>query len=193
MKLVINLILAILIGILAYVLYTSINEPIAFQGEKIKRKSAVVKSLQNIRTAQELYRGVTGEFAATFDTLREVLNTGTFKLVNVQGDPDDPNNPEAVVYDTIFKPAIDSVRSLGVILDKMEMIPYSEGKMYDIAADTLTYQQTVVPVVEVGTFWKDFMGEYASPKYTKYDSNYDPNARMKFGSMDAPQLGGSWD
>jgi len=193
MKLVINLILAVLIGILAYVLYTSINEPILFQGEKSKRKSAVVKSLQNIRTAQELYRGVTGEFAATFDTLREVLNTGTFKLVNVQGDPDDPNNPEAVVYDTVFKPAIDSVRSLGVVLDKMEFVPYSEGKTYDIAADTLTYQQTIVPVVEVGTFWKDFMGEFAATKYTKYDSNYDPNARMKFGSMEAPQLGGSWD
>ena len=193
MKLVINLILAVLIGLLAYVLYTSINEPIAFQAEKSKRKNAVVKSLQNIRSAQELYRGVTGEFAATFDTLREVLNTGTFKLVNVQGDPDDPNNPEAVVYDTVFKPAIDSVNSLGVILDKMELIPYGEGKAFDIAADTLTYQQTVVPVVEVGTFWKDFMGEFANTKYTKYDSNYDPNARMKFGSMEAPQLGGSWD
>ena len=193
MKLVINLILAVLIGILAYVLYTSINEPILFQGEKSKRKNAVVKSLKNIRTAQELYRGVTGEFAGTFDTLREVLNTGTFKLVNVQGDPDDPNNPEAVVYDTVFKPAIDSVHSLGVVLDKMEFIPYSEGKTYDISADTLTYQQTVVPVVEVGTFWKEFMGEFASPKYTKYDSNYDPNSRMKFGSMEAPQLGGSWD
>jgi hypothetical protein len=193
MKLVINLILAVLIGILAFVLYNSINEPIAFQGEKSKREAAVVKSLKNIRSAQELYRGVTGEFAATFDTLREVLNTGSFKLVNVQGDPDDPNNPEAVVYDTILKPAIDSVRSLGVVLEKMEIIPYSDGKSYDISADTLTYQQTVVPVVEVGTFWKDFMGEFASEKYTKYDSKYDPNARMKFGSMDAPQLGGSWD
>lgn len=193
MKLVINLVLLAVIAGLAFVLYSGINEPIAFQAEKNKRKEAVKNKLVNIRQAQELYRGVTGQFAPTFDTLRDVLTNGSFMLVSVEGDPDDPNNPDAVVYDTTFTPAIDSVNKLGVILDKMEIIPFTDGAVFNLSADTITYQQTVVPVVEVGTTWKAFMGEYASPRYAKYDSNYDPNASFKFGSMEAPQLGGSWD
>lgn len=193
MKLVINLVLLAVIAGLAFVLYSGINEPIAFQAEKNKRKEAVKNKLVNIRQAQELYRGVTGQFAPTFDTLRDVLTNGNFMLVSVEGDPDDPNNPDAVVYDTTFTPAIDSVNKLGVILDKMEIIPYTDGSVFNLSADTITYQQTVVPVVEVGTTWKEFMGEYASPRYAKYDSSYDPNASFKFGSMEAPQLGGSWD
>lgn len=193
MKLVINLVLIALVAVLSWVLIGSIREPIEFQAEKSRRKDAVVKKLMNIRSAQELYRGVTGEFAGTFDTLKQVMKEGKFKIINVQGDPDDPNNPDAVVYDTIFKPAIDSFNTLGLVLDKMEIIPFSGGKIFNISADTITYQQTVVPVVEVGTVWKDFMGDYADPKFSKYDNSYDPNASFKFGNMSAPQLGGSWD
>lgn len=193
MKLVINLVLLALIGGLGFMLYKGFSEPINFRSEKAIRKEAVRDKLVNIRTAQELYRGVTGEFAGNFDTLRHVLNTGKFQLINVQGDPDAIDNPEAVIYDTIYTPAIDSVRTLGIVLESMEVIPYTDGKTFDIAADTLTYQSTVVPVVEVGTTWDVFMGKYADAKYRAYDSGYDPKARMKFGSMTAPQLGGSWD
>lgn len=193
MKVVINLVLVAVIAALAFVLYNSINEPIAFQAEKNKRKEAVKNKLVNIRQAQELYRGITGNFAPTFDTLRDVLTNGQFTLVSVQGDPDDPNNPDAVVYDTTFVPAIDSVNTLGVQLADMEYIPFTDKKAFNLVADTITYQQTVVPVVEVGTIWKEFMGEFASPKYAKYDSSYDPNAAFKFGDMTKPQLGGSWD
>lgn len=194
MKVVINLILVAIIAFLAYSLYSGINDPIKFQAEKAKRKKAVVAKLMNIRQAQELYRGVTGVFAPSFDTLRQVLETGKFALVNVQGDPDDPTNPDAVIYDTVFVSSIDSVNTLGVVLKDMEIIPYTDGKKtFEIAADTITYQQTVVPVTEVGTVWSEFMGKFADAKYTKYDSNYNPNNRIKFGSMEKPQLGGSWD
>jgi hypothetical protein len=89
MKIVINVVLILLALLLGYLLYRSIEEPIRFRAEKQKRENAVIDKLQKIRTAQELYRGITGEFANDFDTLRYVLLNDSFTLVSVFGDPDD--------------------------------------------------------------------------------------------------------
>ena len=193
MRLVINLILVAIIVGLGYVLVDSIREPIQFRAEKAKRETAVKDKLMRIRTAQEMYRGITGYFAPTFDTLKEVLSTRDFALVKVIGDPDDPDNPEAITYDTTFKPAIDSVRRLGIGLDSLEYVPFGDGAKFNIQADTITYQQTNVSVVEVGTSRKAFMGKWGDPKYRKYDDRYDPGKPMKFGNMNAPNTSGNWE
>jgi hypothetical protein len=71
-------------------------------------------------------------------------------------------------------------------------VPYTENQLFDIKADTLTYQSNLVNVVEVGTRYKDFMGEYADPKYKKYAKFYDPEHMLKFGDMNSPNTSGNW-
>ena len=193
MRLVINLLLVAIIAGLVYVLIDSIREPIAFKAEKEKREQAVVDKLMDIRTAQEAYRGITGFFAPNFDTLQEVLTNGKFAIVQVFGDPDDPTNTDAIRYDTVYKPAIDSIETLGINLDSLRYVPYTTGTKFSIQADTLTYQSTLVSVVEVGTPRKVFMGQYASPRFAKYDAGYDPNSIIKFGNMNSPNTSGNWE
>ena len=192
MRLIINLILLLITIGLLYVLIVSIREPIAFASEKTKREEAVKNRLIQIRKAQELYRGITDTYAPNFDTLEQVLRTGAFRIVKVTGDPDDPTGM-AISYDTIVKPAIDSVQSLGLLLDSLRYIPYTNKVEFDIAADTITYQQTLVSVVEVGAKRSVFMGRFADTKYIKYDNKYDPNAAIKFGDMNTPKLSGNWE
>ena len=91
MRLVLNVILLLIAAALAYMLYMSIEEPIAFDAEKSRRKDIVVEKLELIRDAQEMYRDITGDFAPNFDTLVDVLTNGRFMRVAVIGDPDDPN------------------------------------------------------------------------------------------------------
>lgn len=193
MRLAINLILIALTAFLVWVLYSSIKEPIAFKKERDRREFAVIAKLQKIRTAQEAYRGITDHFAPNFDTLTEVLTNGKFKIIQVFGDPDDPDNTQAILYDTLYKPAIDSIRSLGINLDSLRYIPFGKGATFEIAADTLTYQKTMVSVVEVGTKRSVFMGPYADIKYSKYDNSYDPKSYIKFGDMNKPNLAGNWE
>lgn len=194
MKIVINLLLVLAIAALGYLLYANIQEPIAFKAERTKRENAVTTKLKQIRTAQELYRNITGEFAGNFDTLAKVLRTENFVVVNVSGDPDDPNfDPEDLVYDTTLIPAIDSINALGYNLDSLRFVPFSGGMTFDIQADTLIYQKTKVQVVEVGTRVKNFMGKYADPNYAKYDNLYDPNKLLKFGDMNKPNTSGNWE
>lgn len=192
MRLAINFVLIALVCFLAYVLYDSISEPILFKAQKEKRESLVISKLSTIRTAQELYRGVTGEFAPSFDTLKQVLTEGKFKIISVIGDPDDPTG-QGVIYDSSFVAAIDSVKSLGINLDSIQFIPFTDNGIFDMEADTLTYQQTMVHVVLVSTVRNKYMGPFADPRFKRYDNSYDPTSIIKFGNMNKPTLAGNWE
>lgn len=192
MRTTINVILLLLILVLIYMLYGSIREPIQFQEEKSRREQAVIEKLIEIRKAQELYRGVTGQFASSFSQLSDVLKSGKFKIIKVTGDPDDPTGGE-VRYDTLYKAAIDSVMALRMNVDSLQYVPFGEGATFNIQADTLTYQSALVNVVEVGIARKVFMGKFKDPAFAKYDNSYDPNSVLKFGNMNAPNIAGNWE
>lgn len=193
MRLIINLVLALIVIGLVYVLAGSIREPIMFKAEKDKRERAVINKLMTIRTAQEHFRNVTGGFAPDFDSLAYVLRNDSFAIIKVIGDPDDPNFTGEIIYDTTLTPAIDTIIALGINLDSLPFVPYGGGTRFDIAADTMTYQKTMVTVVEVGTRRKVFMGPYADIRFARYDSRYDPNSVIKFGDMNKPNLAGNWE
>ena len=194
MRLVINLVLLVLVAVMAYLLVNSINEPIRFKAEKDKRQNAVVDKLLTIRKVQEFYRDITdGSFAPNFDTLKQVVQNGQFRNIRVVGDPDDPNFTGEITYDTTYIPSRDTIAALGISLDSLEYVPYGNGATFDIMADTLTYQSTLVNVVQVGVPIKDFMGPFADPRYAKYDDSYNPNALIKFGDMTKPNLSGNWE
>ncbi len=194
MRLVINILLTLLILFLGYLLYNSIKEPIAFKAEKDNRSDAVKNRLMDIRTSQELYRDITGEFAPSFDTLKEVLVRDSFKLENIQADPEFPDDPDKFITEVTYLSALDSINKLQINLDSLRFVPFAKaGTEFNIEADTLTYQKTIVNVLQVSTRWKDFMGEFGSEKFAKYDNSYKPNSLFKFGDMSKPNLGGNWE
>ena len=193
MRIVINLVLAVIVLGLIWVLIGSIREPIAFKAEKEKRERAVVDKLMKIRTAQESYRNITGAFAPSFDELAKVLKTDSFTVISVIGDPDDPDFTGEIIYDTTYMSAYDSIVSLGINVDSLRFVPYGGGASFDIQADTITYQSTNVPVVEVGVRRSVFMGPFADPRFSRYDNSYDPKSVVKFGNMGAPNMSGNWE
>ncbi len=200
MRLILNLLLSVVIIGLVYLLATSVTEPIRFKTAKTKRENAVVDKLIKIRHLQEMYRTITGEFAPSFDTLKQVLMNDSFEIVKVFGDPDDPDNSQ-ISYDTIYKPAKDSVQALindpnfKLNFDNIEYVPFADQEIkFNVWADTITYQRTTVPVVEVGIERKKFMGdEYSKPKYARYDQSYDPESTIKFGDRTKPNTSGNWE
>lgn len=193
MRLIINLLLVA--GILAgiWLLIGSIREPIAFASEKSKRERAVIEKLKQIRDAQEMYRNISKRYANNFDSLAKVLNNDSFMIIQAFGDPDDPLNTEKIRRDTIYKSAKDSMRILGLNVDSLKFVPFGEGAFFTIQADTLTYQSTVVDVVEVGVQRKVFMGPFKDKRFARYDDKYDPETSIKFGNMFAPNTAGNWE
>lgn len=195
MKRIINIFLVLVAVVLGLWLYKSIQDPIAFQEQKAKRKDAVVQVLKKIQAAQEMYRNIRGSYAASFDSLTKVISTESVVLEKLEADPTDPTNEDKFIRTIIKKPAKDSLFHLlggPVNLDSLRFIPYGEGKQFTIEADTIIQQNAKVFVVEVGTKYKDFMGEFSSPRYKKYDALYDPEKRIKFGDMNSASTGGNW-
>ena len=192
MRILLNLVLVALIAALAYLLYSGIAEPIKFKAEKDKRKDAVVAKLEQIRTSQELYREITGEFAKDFNSLATTLKTDSIPFRQVLEDPEFPGDPDKFIVNILLYSAIDSLNSMGIDLDDLANVPYSNGAKFSITSDTLTYQKTNVWVTETMTKWSEFMGEYASTSYMKYDDTYNPANMIGFGSMNSPNLEGNW-
>ena len=81
MRKVINLVLVLITVILAYWLYASVREPIAFAAERDKRKDAVVQVLKKLQITQDVHRMVTGRYASNFDSLSKVINTGKIVFI----------------------------------------------------------------------------------------------------------------
>lgn len=194
MKKVINLFLILITIVLGYSLYNSIQDPIAFQEARDKRKDAVVEVLKKIQTAQDIYRVAHDKYANNFDSLTSGLINGKITITKTEPDPKDPENQDKFVHTYTYKNAADSLFVLigKTNLDSLRYIPYGGGKTFDIDADTIRQQSTLVPVVQVGTRWKDFMGEFGNTKYKKYDKFYDPDKLLKFGDMNSTNTNGNW-
>ncbi|MEO0734081.1 MAG: hypothetical protein AAFZ52_14695 [Bacteroidota bacterium] len=191
MRTLFSLLFLVLAFVLAFFLYKSIEEPIAFNNERALRDDAVSAKLEMIRSAQELYRDITGEFAPRFDTLKQVLREGKLLSVKVIGDADAVDGGE-VTYDTTYIAARDTFPGLGIVLEDLEKVPFTNGKNFDIDAKIIEYQSTNVPVVQVGVRKSEYMGEYADARFQQYDQTYDPSTPMKFGDLNKPTLAGSW-
>jgi type I restriction-modification system DNA methylase subunit len=195
MRKVINLVLILITLILTYWLYASIREPIAFHSERDKRKDAVIAVLKKIQITQDVYRMVTGKYASSFDSLASVINNGKIEVAKLEADPSDPTNQDKFIKTVSYTPAKDSLYSLlgnTINVDSLRYIPYGGGKTFEIAADTLTHQNSLVNVLQVGTRYKEFMGEFANPSFKKYDKFYDPEKLIKFGDMNSPNTNGNW-
>ncbi len=193
MKYVINLVILALIGLLAYALVGGIKEPIEFRNEQTKRKGAVTEKLTQIRSLQEIHREIKGEFASSFDDLAFVLKNDSIPSIRLEADPEDPTNEDKYIKIVTYSSAYDSIKAMGIDLDKIKMVPYSNDVAFEMVADTTTYQSTLVPVMECMTKYKVFMGPYADPKYAQYDDTYNPEARIGFGSLASPNLEGNWN
>lgn len=193
MRLAINLLL--ILGIIAgvWLLNMSIQEPIAFSNERTKRERAVIDKLKQIRTTQELYRQIVGKYAKDFDTLSHVMNNGFFNIIKETGDKDNPENTEEISIDTIQIRAKDSLNVLGINVDSLRFVPFSNGAIFDMIVDTVTYQGTLIDVIECGAKRKVFMGRYADARFARYDDKYDPEAPIKFGNLGAPNISGNWE
>lgn len=192
MRTLFSLLFLALAGVLAFFLYKSIEEPIAFNNVRAERDAAVTQRLEMIRKAQEVYRDVTGEFAGNFDTLKQVLTEGQVLEIKVEGDPDDPDFTGEITYDSLYTPASEIVAAREIDLTDIEKVPFGDGATFDIEAKTIPYQSTDVSVVEVGVRKKVYMGDYADERFQQYDQSYNPNAAMKFGDLNKPTLTGTW-
>ena len=138
MKKLFQIILAVAIVGLVYVIYVQISTPIRFDKETKAKKAQVIDRIKDIRTAQRAFKSKYQHFTASFDSLSAFVLTDTLELERKIVDEDDSvgmamlkksgkKNIEKfkiAVIDTIFAPK----KVTRQAIENLRYIPGTEAK-----------------------------------------------------------------
>lgn len=210
MKKLIQIILAVAIVGLVYVIYDQISTPIRFEQELKTKKAQVIDRIKDIRTAQRAFRTKYKRFTGSFDTLAAFVLNDSLVLERKIVDEDDSvgmamlkkagkKNVEqftVAVIDTIFAPK----RLSAADVNALRFIPGTGDKAQFIMEAGFTSASGVtVPIVECRAPYKAFLDtvEYRQDIINLIDdevNNYNRYPGVKFGSMDAANNeAGNWE
>lgn len=178
---------------LAYFLIDSIRTAIE-EEDRIKRvEAAVIEKLKVIREAQIAYQSVYGEYSSDWASLKEFMRNGDLYIIERTEETKllEYGAEETIVtIDTIGIVAVsDSIfseeRYPSLNIDRLQYIPGSNGKEFELFADKIEKGNVLVAVVEV----KD-----SDPvDKTRVESNPNNRKPLRFGSRVDVTTSGNWE
>lgn len=211
MKKLFQIILAVAIVGLVYVIYVQISTPIRFDKETKAKKAQVIDRIKDIRTAQRAFKSKYQHFTASFDSLSAFVLTDTLELERKIVDEDDSaamamlkksgkKNIEKfkiAVIDTIFAPKKVTRQDV----ENFRFIPGTGNKAQFImeAGIITTESKVVIPVVECRAPYKAFLDMVAYRQEVinlidEEQNNFNRYPGVKFGSMDSGNNeAGNWE
>lgn len=159
MKKLIQIALLIVIVVLAYFVWESIQAPIRFNKEKDLRRDATIQRLKDIRTAQIAYKDEYGKFTASFDTLINFVKHDSMKLVRAEGALSDELLAQGwteaiavkeglIVRDTVRIAIKDTLFPANFNADLLSKVPFTEDAKFEMATANLTVSNLNVNVFE---------------------------------------------
>ena len=211
MKKIAQIILAVVIVALVYVIYDQISTPIRFEQEMKAKKAQVIDRIKDIRTAQRAFKSKYQRFTGSFDTLASFILNDSLELERKIVDEDDSvamamlkksgkKNIEKfkiAVIDTIFAPKKVTRQDV----ENFRYIPGTGNKAQFImeAGIITTESKVVIPVVECRAPYKMFLDTVAYRQEVinlidDEENNFNRYAGVKFGSMEAANNeAGNWE
>ena len=211
MKKLFQIILAVAIVGLVYVIYAQISTPIRFDKETKAKKAQVIDRIKDIRTAQRAFKSKYQHFTASFDSLSAFVLTDTLELERKIVDEDDSaamamlkksgkKNIEKfkiAVIDTILAPKKVTRQDV----ENFRFIPGTGNKAQFImeAGIITTESKVVIPLVECRAPYKMFLDTVAYRQEVinlidEEQNNFNRYPGVKFGSMDSGNNeAGNWE
>lgn len=157
MKTGIQILLWILCGVFAYLIYQSITGPIEFKKVKQERFAKVVSSLKDIRDSQEAYKTVTGRYAKDFNSLVSFVDKGKYTITTQKDSSFMRYNKsfqidmpvDTVIIDTLgFVSVKDSLFKKDARYKTMMNVPGGDGAKFEMKADIIDKGGYKAPVFE---------------------------------------------
>ena len=210
MKKIAQIILAVVIVALVYVIYDQISTPIRFEQEMKAKKAQVIDRIKDIRTAQRAFKSKYQRFTGSFDTLASFILNDSLELERKIVDEDDSvamamlkkmnkKNVEkftVAVIDTIFSPKRLSRQDV----EDLRYIPTTDKQaQFIMEAGSAVASNVTVPIVECRAPYKMFLDTvtYRQEVINLIDdeeNNFNRYAGVKFGSMEAANNeAGNWE
>lgn len=187
---IIQIVLLIVMIVLGYFVWETIQTPVRFNREKDFRTEIVVQNLRDIRAVQQAYRALNDTFHPNIDSLARFLVEGQIPVVNIIFDPTDTLLVRTI-NDTIgFVSVADSLfgRRPNFRPAEFAFIPFSDGKKFEMDARRIERGGVRVPV---------FMAKARKEYYLRgMDETMirQPSVRdLIVGSLEEPTTDGNWE
>lgn len=196
-RLIIQIVLLLIIVVLAYFVYQSINKPLKFNAQKDKREAAVIQDLKDIRAGQLIYKKMHDKYAKNFDTLLMFLREGEIPLVKKIPDPEDTTFTRTI-NDTIgYIIVADSLygHRPHFVLDSLPWIP-GAGEKYTLDAGEVEKGGLSVHVFEASAHYNQILkglDKQSIVNLIKARKDIDKFPGLKVGSMQEPSTDGNWE
>ena len=191
----VSIVLVVASGLLTYLNYESIDEPMRFIKEKNRRYVHVVQRLKDIREIETAFKKEKGTYTSNFDTLLSFVQYDSITVVKSNGTvPDTLTEAEALeqgilTRDTTKVPAFESIFNSEYMETRLKDNELSMSSISDLAYVPFSNPKTKFKL-ESGSITKNnveiqvFQCTDAAP--------FDKNDVMQVGSMTAPSTSGNW-
>ncbi|MFI3305284.1 MAG: hypothetical protein R3Y68_02075 [Rikenellaceae bacterium] len=211
MRKIIQLLLAVAIVGLIYVIYVLISTPIQFDTDRARVEAQVVDRIKDIRLAERAYKSKYQEFTGDFDKLINFVLNDSLKMDRKIVDEDDSlgmaqlkqsgrKNIESffvAVRDTVFSPK----KLNEAQIRDLRFIPGTNSKTeYMLESGKITTEsKVVIPIVECKAPYVQYLDTvaYHQEIINLIDNdvnNYNKYPGIKFGSMEGGNNeAGNWE
>lgn len=195
---VIKVVLTIVIIILAYLLYESIQKPLRFEKAMKARESVIIKRLIDLKNSEQIYKQLNGRYMADFDTLLNFLRASDIPIVKKVPDPTDTTFTRTITDTVGFVKVADSLfgKRKNFSLDSLQYIPFTSGKRFNIQAGTIERGGVTVPVFEISALYETFLkglDKQLVINHIKSQVDLERFPGLKVGSMEEPSTDGNWE
>lgn len=202
---IIQIILWLLCGLFAYLIYNSITGPIRFQEVKEERFGKVINTLKDIRLSQEAHKSVRGKYANDFKSLISFVDTGTYTITSQKDSSFLRFNKafgidmpvDTVIIDTLGTRAVrDSLFKKDDRFKTMMNVPGVPGKTFEIKSDIIDKSGYKVPVYEVKVAKSDILADQPKDLLSKENAQVSVEevngTHITVGSLDQVSTSGNW-
>ena len=196
---IINIALALVAVLLAYLIYDSISQPVIFQNTKTERELKVVQNLKDIRSTQGLFKENYNRYTANFDTLIEFIKVGELPVVNIVPDPNDTTFTKTINDTVDYIKVLDSLfgKRPNFNVESLRYIPFSEPQQeFEIQAGYIVRGGMNVPVFEAKAHYKTYLNGLDNQRIRNEAAQREQVNKypgMKVGSMTEPSIDGNWE
>jgi len=208
MKIVIQLVLWVVIGVLGYLLFNAVYGEVKFNDLKVVRYQKAVNNLIDIQKGQLAYKQINGKFAENFEQLESFIDTAEFVLTERRDtmvlDEEATRRyrvdtrKEITIIDTLgFKSIKDSLYQGTNRYKTMKNVPIAgTDAQFEMEAGTILKSDMPIPVFEVKVS-KDVLlfdqpKDYVSKEKQALSVEEVNGAYLSVGSMTEVNTAGNW-
>ncbi len=199
-KVITYVVLPLIVLVLGYIIYTSIQEPVVFEKQRKYRETIAIERLKDIRTLQVAYKTKYNKFTGSLDSLIDFYNNGIITVVKQVGSLDDSL---AVAQKRVFRDSIriavkdTLLKRPGFVIDSIALIPLSGGQKIEMKAIIGKVSGVDVPLFEASIPFDILLKGLNRQLVVNLNServNTERYPGLRVGSIEAPNNNaGNWE